>query len=143
MDKDSPAPAEDDAADLPDQVETTSTEGDGAAEMPPPPPPSTPPAVPPPVAASQSSNFDVIGIILGGVGILSICYCGMLSIPLGIAAIVLGQKGRREAQAMGKPESSSKVAIWLGIASLALAVLTTILFLVFYGGLSILALTQQ
>ena len=53
-------------------------------------------------------------------------FCALLAVPLGIAAIILGVKGRRQAQSQGAGTGMATTGMLLGGLSLVLLVVGTV-----------------
>ncbi len=98
----------------------------------PPPPPSNPAAA---WQQAPKNNSQSVGALTTGIlSLVFLVFCGLLSVPLGIAAITLGVKGRRQAQSAGAGTGMATTGILMGAFSLvALVVGTIVLFVLGYG----------
>ncbi len=115
-----------------------------SSSVPPPPPPagSTPPPPPPPVYGQvpgqpvgyqpgPSQDAKSVGALATGIlSILLSIFCALLSIPLGIAAIVLGVMGRKSLKAQGRGTGMATTGLVLGILSLLFALGWILIFAV-------------
>lgn len=98
-------------------------------EVPPPPPP--PGYVPsqsgpyPPASASTQDRQSVTALVTGVLSVIFVLFCGLLSIPLGIAAIVLGAQARKRVRATGQSSAMATTGLVLGILALVLMAIWT------------------
>lgn len=101
---------------------------------PPPPPPPPVPGMPAGAAAgSAQDSSSVAALVLGVLTMILSLFCGLLAIPSGIAAIVLGVKGRARSQQMGRGSGLAVTGIVLGAVGIAIA----LIFLVVLAGLGV------
>ncbi len=120
--------------------------GQSSSVPPPPPPPppptgSTPPP-PPPVYGQTpgqapgyqpgpSQDAKSVGALATGIlAVLLSVFCALLSIPLGIAAVVLGVMGRKSLKAQGRGTGMATAGLVLGILSLLFALGWILIFAV-------------
>lgn len=73
---------------LPMDATTCPDCGQGASSSPPPPSAAVP--EPPPVRTAPSNGLAIASFILGLVSTVTMCWCGLLSIPLGVVGLILG-----------------------------------------------------
>lgn len=92
-------------------------------EVPPPPPhpgyvPQQSGPYPPNTTQDRQS---VTALVTGIMSMVFLVFCGLLSIPLGIAAIFLGVQARRRTRAVGTSSAMATVGLVLGVVALVLA----------------------
>ena len=93
--------------------------------VPPPPAPRNPTAGPLPSAPPNNSQ-SVGALTTGILSMVFLVFCALLAVPLGIAAIILGVKGRRQAQSQGAGTGMATTGMLLGGLSLVLLVVGTV-----------------
>ncbi len=103
-----------------------------------PPPPPAPPAYQPPQYGPGSNTAQdpkAVGALVTGVlSLIFILFCGILSIPLGIAAIVLGVQARGRTRAAGTSSTMATAGLVLGAVSLVVMVVGGVVFAVMSSG---------
>jgi hypothetical protein len=72
--------------------------------------------------------------VTGGLSLIFVLFCGFLSIPLGIAAIVLGVQARRRTRAAGTSGAMGTIGLILGVVALLLTVTFTVIFALMSSG---------
>ena len=105
------------------------------AQVPPPPPPSPyQPAFGPQASTTTQDSKALASLVTGGLSLIFVLFCGFLSIPLGIAAIVLGVQARRRTRAAGTSSAMATVGLILGVVALLLTVTFTVIFALMSSG---------
>lgn len=102
-------------------------QGDGPAY--PPPPGNQPPWGAYGPVPNPGHQQAVWALTIAIIGLVSNCCCGVLSIVGAIVAIVLAQASKKEARLHGGPYADTSLATaawWIGIAGLALGVLSVV-----------------
>jgi hypothetical protein len=79
----------------------------------------------PPRRGSVALALGLVGAVLGLIPFLGL----FVAIPLGVAAIVIGSKIRREARALGEADPSAAAAIIAGVVAVVVPLLLLALFL--------------
>ena len=114
--------------------------GDSRAYTPPPPPrqdfvedaapqawnaPGEQWASPPPTTERVGSGALVLGVL----AVLFSFFCALIGLPMAVAAIVMGVKGRQRAQMSGLPSGVATAGLVLGIVAIVLGFLWILAFL--------------
>lgn len=89
-------------------------------------------AAPPPADQRVGTSALVLGIL----GLLFSFLCALVGIPLSVAAIVMGVKGRQRAKMSGSPSGVATAGLVLGILSIVLGFLWVLAFFALGGGQS-------
>ena len=102
----------------------------------PPPPPTSPyqPSYGPPASTTTQDSKALASLVTGGLSLIFVLFCGFLSIPLGIAAIVLGVQARRRTRAAGTSGAMGTIGLILGVVALLLTVTFTVIFALMSSG---------
>jgi Domain of unknown function (DUF4190) len=96
--------------------------------VPPPPqygPPGYPPAGPYPANTPRDSQ-SVAALVTGLLSLFLAPFCGLISIPLAIVAIILGITGRKRARTTGGSTGMATAGLVLGILALVIMVAWTV-----------------
>jgi hypothetical protein len=100
-----------------------------------PPPPPTPSDAAAGWQQTPRNNSQSVGALTTGIlSLVFLVFCGLLSLPLGIAAITLGVKGRRQAQSAGAGTGMATTGMLMGAFSLVALVVGTIVLFVLGSG---------
>lgn len=77
---------------------------------------------------AQTRDGQSVGALVTGIlSLVFLVFCALLSVPLGIAAIVLGVQGRAKARLVGTSSGMATAGIVLGVVALALTVVWTLI----------------
>jgi hypothetical protein len=82
-------------------------------------------AAPPPTTQRVGSGALVLGVL----AVLFSFFCALIGIPMAVAAIVMGVKGRQRARMSGLPSGVPTAGLVLGIVAIVLGFLWTLAFL--------------
>lgn len=109
------------------------------SQGPPPPPPMPaggyPAAGPGGYPPAQTRDSQSVGALVSGIlALLFVLFCALLSVPLGIVAIVLGVQGRKRARLAGMGTGMATAGVVLGVVALVLTVVGTIIAIAISAG---------
>ena len=88
-------------------------------------------------AAGGTDPLAIASLVCGLLALPSMCCCGCISLPLALAAIVLG------VLVAMKPESESKILAYGGIATGAITLLLSVVSMALGVGVNLLSILQQ